>query len=256
VSPDLDQRRVAGVGLTLSLAIAAMTAACGAAQTGRPTTLPERGELVVRTADGREHRSAGLVGALLDLGDRSVRIERVTSEVSDGQRVWLHHMVVLGADGTTSELCVPDARGERWVLAVRAADGGTELTCTSGAVGKCIRWGYAPDVSRAAHAACVRMVRADYGGDDQPWTRDGTMIAFCDRAGIHPCRGDELIEAAWTPAGATCVARTRILALLSMPELARRYPRLARGGRAACTVAQSPDAILFDWQPPSPKEVP
>ena len=56
------------------------------------------------------------------------------------------------------------------------------------------------------HAACVRMVRADYCGDGRPHTVDGTWIDIWDGLGIqtrderdgHP----EVFEAAWSPGGA------------------------------------------------------
>ncbi len=50
--------------------------------------------------------------------------------------------------------------------------------------------------------------------------------------------------------GAVCVARPRIPSLISLEELARRYPRLAgRLGPAACDedkARRDPAALLFD----------
>ncbi|KAB0266066.1 hypothetical protein FEZ63_14995 [Microvirga brassicacearum] len=75
---------------------------------------------------------------------------------------------------------------------------------------------------REIHAACVRMIRADYGGDDQSHTRDGTQIAFRDKLGIRdfPAGNEMPFEAAWSPDGAVCVARARISELLTLGELA------------------------------------
>lgn len=209
---------------------------------------PQDGELVVTAGDGRMLRSQELVGSTLAIGGRSVRIDAVTSETRDGRTVWLHRLHVIAADGTTSELCTADARGERWALIVAGDRGQREIVCSSGAVGKCIRWGYSPRVDRDVHAACVRMVRADYGGDGTTHTRDGTLIAFCDRIGIHPCEGDEPIEAAWTPEGASCVAYPRVPELVSLGQLAARYPRLVGHLGVACAMKRE-GAKLFDWRP-------
>jgi hypothetical protein len=87
------------------------------------------------------------------------------------------------------------------------------LACTSGAIAKCIRFGYKPWATHNGvalqpyHAACVRMVRADYCGDGRSHTVDGTRIDIWDRLGIQnrePQAGaPEVFEAAWGPGGAT-----------------------------------------------------
>ena len=91
---------------------------------------------------------------------------------------------------------------------------------------------------RPLHEACIRMVRADYGGTGATATRDGTRIAFCDRSGVHRCPARGRLEAAWSPSGATCVAAPRIAELATLDQLAERYPRLiGHLGREACTMA-------------------
>ena len=135
-------------------------------------------ELVVSTGTS-QLRSEALVGQTLTVGTHDVRLTSI--KVDDG--VTLHHFV-LAADG--AEICAPDAAGQRLAIPWTDEHGAVQLTCTSGAIGKCIRFGYPP--SRAAlHQSCIRMVRADYGGDGSTATRDGTRIEFCDRDGIHPC---------------------------------------------------------------------
>lgn len=201
------------------------------------------GELVVKAKDGRVLRSAQLVGATLGVGDRSVRIDRVTSETHGDTTLWLHQLRVVAADGSMSELCNADSAGERWAIVVN----GRDIVCTSGAAGKCIRWGYTPRTG--LHEACTRMARADYGGDGATATRDGTTIAFCDRAGVHPCRDVPRLEAAWSAKGATCVGYPRIPALASLDALAARYPRLAGHVGDACTLDRAGDAKLFSWRP-------
>jgi len=136
--------------------------------------------------------------------------------------------------------------------------GGFSFTCTSGAEGKCILLGYRPwehrdgVPMRELHRACVHMIRADYGGDDRPTTRNGTLIDVYDRFGIQVPAADPALtfEAGWSPEGAICVAHPRIAAHVSLADLAARYPRLAgRLGPQACSDAAAradPRAILFN----------
>jgi len=109
-----------------------------------------------------------------------------------------------------------DARGT-WT----AGDGAITFACTSGAIGKCLRFGYRPWKQvggrslRDHHLACVRMVRADYCGDGTPHTRDGTRIDIYDPLGIQKRADDDpadpqIFEAGWSPAGATYLYRPRL----------------------------------------------
>jgi hypothetical protein len=71
--------------------------------------------------------------------------------------------------------------------------------------------GNALTVSREdAFEACVRMIRADYCGDGQPHTQNGTAIDVSDGIGLEsPEIGTYGFEAEWTPSGASCIAQTR-----------------------------------------------
>jgi hypothetical protein len=105
------------------------------------------------------------------------------------------------------------------------------LTCTSGAQGKCVRFGYLPWAGEGALAlynSCIRMVRADYCGNGETHTRDGTLIATYDKTGTRdddPVEGMEF-EAAWGPQGAICVRRVRIGEIYSLDRLRESCPRL------------------------------
>lgn len=96
---------------------------------------------------------------------------------------------------------------------------------------KCVELGYKPWVSGPTnsdklHRSCVRMLRADYCGDGNTWTQDGTLLNVYDRAAIQvretaqPYPGDAtkdwVFEAAWGPSGAVCVASHRIQSLTPM----------------------------------------
>ena len=96
------------------------------------------------------------------------------------------------------------------------------------------------------------MMRADYCGDGQGFTRDGTLIDLYDRLGIQkdePGPGMRF-EAGWGKDGATCVARVRIPENVTLEELARRCPaRLADRLGASCTedeAGRSPATLLFN----------
>lgn len=238
-------------------------AAATSAAAAQPDLTAEGTEFVLRTAEGQVLRSAELVGATLTLqteeGETEVTIEAVEQDDrANGGRVWLHRFSVADADGRRTDLCTPDAQGLSAGFPVPDEHGGFEITCTSGAIGKCVRWGYrfweeragGPPL-RALHRACIHLARADYGGDGRPGTRPGVTIHLCDRFGIRPCREDAPLrfEAAWDPDGAVCVAHPRVAELVSLPELAVRVPSLAgRLGPAACSEAVAradPSALLF-----------
>jgi hypothetical protein len=209
-------------------------------------------------------RSADLIGATLSVTAGASQIELTIKSVEQdpyaaGGRVVLHHFVVEDERGKQADLCTPDAAGHSHGFPVPDGRGGFELTCTSGAVGKCIRWGYraweeksgGPPLA-ALHQACVRMTRADYGGDGRTHTRDGIAVYVCDRFGIRPCESDAPLafEAAWGEDGAVCVARPRLADLVSLDQLAQRYPRLGpRLGPAACnktSATRDNAALLFN----------
>jgi len=168
-------------------------------------------------------------GAIVDARDddgavQRFRIDSVTEDPRDlDGDVRLYGVSILDpSSGRWQPYCVPDVEGRRAAIPVQGSwtaqgepqPGGDRVTfaCTSGAIGKCIRFGYKPWQTRGGaslqpyHAACVRMVRADYCGDGRPHTVDGTWIDMWDGLGIQT-RGErdghpEVFEAAWSPGGA------------------------------------------------------
>jgi hypothetical protein len=125
---------------------------------------------------------------------------------------------------------VPDPRvlavGGVWDAsgALKDAPGKLTLACETGAITKCIRWGYKPWANRDGqslaelHQACTRMARADYCGNGKSHTHEGTLIDMYDRLGVLSATTESSqdwdlsrvsFEAAWAPDGATCLARTR-----------------------------------------------
>jgi hypothetical protein len=89
------------------------------------------------------------------------------------------------------------------------------LACTSGAIGKCYRWGYRPWVTgygdlATMHWTCTRLARADYCGNGVSFTQDGRLINVWD---ILPPPGPiqtygppGTFDAGWNTAGAVCMS--------------------------------------------------
>jgi hypothetical protein len=227
-------------------------------------------EFRVALPDGRTLRSRELVGAVLTLrSGLRLRIEAVEEEKDSRHgSVWLHDFAVQQSDGTWTNLCQsgPDGRRAGFPVPGRARADGTvaeagpgvfELTCTGGAQGKCVRFGYHPwergpdgRSLRDLYNACIRMVRADYGGDGQGTTRDGTLIDPYDDWKIQTpdmLEGQDF-EAAWGPEGAVCVRHVRIKENVSPEELVRRCPQLQGRTGPACTeeFGRAHGALLFN----------
>ena len=221
-----------------------------AAQTVVPLSVEADGtEFKVILTDGRTLRSRDLVGATLVIAVKGqgirVRIDAVERD-PDAKRgtVWLHTFLGQTADGAWQNLCDagPDGRRQGFPIAGRPrADGmledaepGTfELVCTSGAQGKCVRFGYPPTGAdgarlRDTYNACIRMVRADYCGDGTATTKDGQEIDIYDDHGIQKPENMPVMdfEAGWTPAGAVCVRHVRVKENVSPEALVAACPRL------------------------------
>jgi ADYC domain len=134
----------------------------------------------------------------------------------------------------------PDGRRQGFPIAGRpradgmleqAEPGIFELACTSGALGKCVRFGYPPWASaggtalREVYNACIRMVRADYCGDGTPTTKDGVRIDIYDDFGIQN-EPEMDFEAGWTAQGAAGVRHVRVKEKVSLESLVAACPRL------------------------------
>ena len=114
-----------------------------------------------------------------------------------------------------------------WDMTEGTATGGRRLPSNdhftfacrvSGAIGKCVDFGYVPwrTVGNTAltsyHDTCVRAVRADWCGDGRAWTVNGTTINLYDRKSVQEDTELFAPEAEWNPNGATCLNSLRVLA--------------------------------------------
>ena len=244
------------------LAATLVLVACSESSSPAPATSPiapeppatgsslavEGSAFVLKMEDGRVLRGTELVGATVYLamqGDQVAPI-KLASITPDPERadILRHDFQKPDGKGGWESACSPNAYGERWGFPVSLPQGhpGREgeitITCASGAVAKCSRWGYPPWAKGPAgedllplHAACIHMVRADYCGDGQAHTKDGTSIDNYDDLGIQK-RGaaDDstyVFEAGWSPQGAVCVNHTRWTDVTTLDQIKTSCPRLA-----------------------------
>jgi len=221
-------------------------------------------DLVLRLSDGTALRGDALIGLTLmtgsGAGEIAIHIDDIVREGRLANRgITFYRMSVKDpVTGAMQPLCEADRDGERAAFVFPDKAGSFSITCTSGAEGKCILFGYLPWEARDGvplsdlHRACVHMLRADYGGDNHPTTRNGTAVNIYDRLGIqHPDPAPGMaFEAAWGPDGAVCVSHTRIADNISLEELAERYPRLrGRLGPHVCSeeaMRADPRALIFN----------
>jgi hypothetical protein len=240
-------------------------------------------QFIAAMSDGRVLHSAELVGATLTVasakGAMKVRIDAVEPDPGDPKRaatqseaVLLHSFSFLAPDGDWKNLCEagPDGRRQGFPIPGRAKRDGTiepaepgvfELTCTGGAQGKCVRFGYRPWEKRKdgsstwdAYNSCIRLVRADYSGDGKGTTRNGQPIDIYDALGVQSPGNDPAhdFEAGWSPEGAVCVRHVRVKENASLASLEQATPRLKGRTGKICTekFARSLGAILFNRSPP------
>jgi hypothetical protein len=208
-------------------------------------------QLTVRRADGAAIEGSALIGARLAMrdeagGNLTVRIESVAHDAMDRTgEVMLYGLSAADGHGGWLPACNPNAEGSTAAILQPGGEGTIAVWCVSGALAKCIRFGYHPWRSLADgtplaryHRACVNLVRADYCGDNQPTTRDGMAIDVYDRVGVQ--QPDFSVkglgfEAVWGEAGALCVARPRVPQNISLERLVQQCPRLKDRVGGVCT---------------------
>jgi hypothetical protein len=208
----------------------------------------EGGAFVLRLPDGRMFRGRELEGAVIHVGIEGgaaapMKLASIKADPKQPQ-VLRHEFETADGQGGWKNACTPNADGETWGLPVKlppghpGRDGEITVSCISGVVAKCVRWGYPPwekgpggEDLAPFHAACVRMARADYCGDGAPHTKEGTSIDNYDDLGIQTrgARDDAsyVFEAGWSPQGAVCVNRTRWSDVITLDALKAQCPRLA-----------------------------
>jgi hypothetical protein len=221
-------------------------------------------DLLLKLSDGQVLRGRSLLGMTLVVHKGSIDTEiRIDGIAYEGRvrGISATFYTMSFKDPETAayrNLCEADAEGDRAAFAFPDGAGGFSLTCTSGAEGKCILFGYFPWQEntgipmRDLHRACTYMIRADYGGDNHPTAKNGTPINIFDRFGIqNPGHASGMeFEAAWGASGAICVSHPRIADNITLENLAQRYPELrGRLGPHVCyeeIMHSDPRALVFN----------
>ncbi|MBU8539873.1 ADYC domain-containing protein [Falsiroseomonas tokyonensis] len=226
----------------------------------------EGGDFRADLSDRTALRGADLVGAVLQFDGLELRLDAARRDEAvpmagggTAGDVWLFQASARSAAAAEWQaFCDADPQGERLLMPYSGPDAALRLTCSSGAIGKCIRFGYRPWASlpdgrslAPFHAACVHMMRGAYGDAEHAWTRDGMRIDLYDRVGIQSPTNeeDQDFEAGWTPQGAVCVAHMRVPEHGDLASLLAAAPRLAgRTSPEACTEAraEAEGALLFN----------
>jgi len=229
-------------------------------------------EWVLQTESGAL-RSADLVGAELRLaGGAVLRIDSVQHVGAGPERGWWAHELSIRTElQGWQPLCAPHSDGTHYAVVLpgrEQADGSLSedatafaLSCTSGALAKCLRMGYEPwqttptgEPLRSTFNACVRMVRADYGGHGVPYTENGRQIDVYDPLGVQ--RPDLLpgqhFEAGWSEHGAVCVHHVRVEHKLTLAQVESLYPPLRGRVGEICTedFARAHGALVFNRSDP------
>ncbi len=220
----------------------------------------------IALSDGRVLAQEELPGVVMAIGDgsglqRRVRIDWSEPDPKDatGETTLYALSEQDSAGGEWHNLCQPDPDGRRlgFPLAGRfspdmrhiAAPRRFFITCTGGAEGKCVRFGYKPWRQAAdgtslepLYQTCVRMVRADYCGQGEGTTRNGMPIDPYDDLRIQTPDNDpsQEFEAGWSESGRGSVRHVRVRQNTSarrsgpiLPEAARATRR--RLHRRACS---------------------
>jgi hypothetical protein len=259
--------KAASSAALLSAALAAPMAAAQPALAARLTS--DAGRLVLIEPDGSRQDLSDKPGAVLTLGNgMRLRIDGVERQTDvRGQPVWLHRVSVADAAAGWRTLCAPHADGTRHLVFIAGRDRGDgtvqedadafAMSCTNGAQAKCLRFGYRPwgreaggAPGQAAFNACVRIIRADYGGAGEPTTENGRLIDVYDDLGVQ--RPDRLptqrFEAGWSEHGAVCVSGPRVPENITPAQIEARYPQLRGRVGEVCTedFARAHGAILFN----------
>jgi hypothetical protein len=246
-----------------------------AAMAAAPCMLPAHPDLTVKvvraengyfvaedgTRVGREDAGRRLqISNVKEVRDLELVVSSVDTIVIRGdQQLLVFRLDQLPSSGGRPgrNICEPRNDGSNWLVPLagrwtaegelRGDGGGATLACASGALGKCLQWGFAPTTSPDNFTACTRMVRADYCGDGHSHTRPGILIGFDRLHGSVPAaatRSGFRFEALWSADGAHCVSTTRVPELFAIDDLLKECPERADSGAdyMACRDHERPPA--------------
>jgi hypothetical protein len=156
-----------------------------------------------------------------------LRIDAATTGTGTNQDVWLYTVSYKDRPGHWSPICKDEnqqavaavAVAGRWDYGQGVPGGGSHIAeagtvtlgCRGAGIAKCVEIGYKPWVSLNGvslanhHQACTRMMRADFCGNGQPYTREGTLINVYDSLGVQQDTQNWIFESEWGTHGARCM---------------------------------------------------
>jgi hypothetical protein len=232
--------------------------------------LIEGGRIRVKDSKGEYIADKKLIGALLvGYNDDGVmtafRIDSIDKEKDSQVDAWIYTFSTQDPGSRKwKNSCQPDFNGRQKGLAIPGYfdesgryindDSTYSLTCTSGAIGKCLLFGYLPwnhtkdGVSlQKYYQACTRMVRADYCGNGHGHTRDGMLIELWDNLDIQKDTKTPglTFEAAWDENGAVCLHKTRVPKVATLADILRECPDKF-AAQKDCQEDHSPKAFIFN----------
>ena len=179
--------------------------------------------------DGKAFSGASFVGTtwtgtLSDGTQATVRIDSRTALAAPNTDVYAYGVSYLSGSSwipmceSASILAIP--LNGTWNYAQGVAGGGSwtasstsfTFACRGAAIAKCVELGYKPwktvggTLLQNHHVACTRLLRADYCGDGNSWTVDGTMVNLYDGKGVQTDSDAWSVEADWTATGARYIS--------------------------------------------------
>jgi hypothetical protein len=117
------------------------------------------------------------------------------------------------------------------------------VSCRGATFAKCEELGYKGDsLLDTYHQACVRALRADYCGDGQSHTVNGTQINIYDRLGKQTDNQTWSIESNWTTEGAICIGKGRLGTALTTPTVPQC---MASRATIPCATTTWPGGVLI-----------
>ena len=148
-------------------------------------------------------------------GGHAFQFQRVQTRILPGGQ-WTDACTDGGGSPTKAILLKGDWSSPEYdrIIGTEAAQA-TTWACRGAALAKCVEWGYHPDGTHGGtpladhHQACTRLVRADYCGNGEHHTENGTLIDVADSLGIQSHDTSWPIEAAWGSSGALCLNAPR-----------------------------------------------
>ena len=140
-------------------------------------------------------------------------LEEMRFTVDEGPQLW--PICEVDIDGHQRAYLVEDVFVDVEDASITRDEGPILVACTSGALGKAITWGFSPWYARSGDLSLyqtgVRTVRADYCGDGNAHTEEGTPIQVSNTlAGLEFYDADEETEAIFGPNGAICLSEPRV----------------------------------------------